>query len=86
MATYAMIFSGRKRVEIASPADAQATFDKWASDKSLSARSFTQVPVIDVDAKKVLGYFSMNGRFWTQATADAGDWKLLHDRYFNKHL
>lgn len=64
--------------------EAKAVFDAYYANRVRSARTFTAAPLI-ADGAVVLGYFSMNGRFWTREN-DPAQFDLLSERYFSKHL
>lgn len=82
---FAVIFNNKKRVEVANLEAAQAAFDAWKGNRLLSSRSYNPVIVIDIAANKAVGYFSMNGRYWTEVTADEQDWEYVVSQA-KKHL
>ncbi|AND74959.1 hypothetical protein pf16_36 [Pseudomonas phage pf16] len=91
MANLVIITNDKNRVSVDSVEGARVAYDKWVNGRILSSRSYKAVPVIDVDAKKVLGFFSVNGEYWS-VDAIGNDrtlrshFELLSERFFNKHL
>lgn len=77
------ISNAKKPVAVATVDDAIAAFAKVAAVKEFSARTYTPSPLIE--GGKVIGYISMNGRFWTRQD-DPAHFDLMLSRFWSKHL
>lgn len=84
-----LIFN-KTAVEVESVDNAKALWLKWQSDKSLSSRTYQSVLLLDAEGKMV-GFFSMNGRYWTRETSHGYDgsktnWDLMLIRNWGKRI
>jgi hypothetical protein len=88
---YTLVLNNRRHVRVDSVEAARAAFDKYAAGRILRASTYHSSPLICHEAGAVVGYFSMNGRYWTRETGhgttpDKTDFDLMTARYWGAHV
>lgn len=84
-----LIFN-KTAVEVADVDAAKAEWVRWESDKTLSGRTYQDALLLDADGVMV-GFFSMNGRYWTRETSHGYDgsktnWDLMLIRNWGRRI
>lgn len=71
-------------VEVADLNAAEAAWEAWAANRSLSARTYKEALLLD-DHGNLVGYFSMNGRYWTRETT-LNNWDMMMAREWGARI